>query len=36
MIDCSEEISKFHNDCVKLPEDIRKELSHQAEANERA
>jgi len=35
MIDCSKEISNFHDDRVKLPEDIRKKLSDQAEANER-
>jgi len=35
MIDCSGEIKNFHDDRVKLPEDVRKKLSDQAEANER-
>ncbi len=35
MIDCSKEVRKFHDDRVKLSEDIRKKLSDQAEANER-
>lgn len=35
MIDCSKDIKNFHDDRVKLPEDVRKKLSDQAEANER-
>lgn len=35
MIDCNKDIRNFHDDRVKLSEDVRKKLSDQAEANER-
>ena len=35
MMNCSKEIRSFHDDRVKLSEDVRKKLSDQAEANER-